>query len=192
MNKILVLLGFCLVFASETVNAQRHIVGTNHLDIQVGSVNEFHSNNRFFSAAFSRLSSRRTYWRIGGQYASVDLPVNTFGTAPAVVSAQTYQLQGMYFYTLFSLFNSSIYTNVGIGPFGGYERINNGDERINDAVSLVTKSPWIGGGRADVQLEAFLNSRWIITTNYAKSYTHGSSLSQWDDYFSLGLKVQLK
>ena len=190
MYKYVIFILFSLIFVNNEVEAQRHIMGSNHLEVQVGSVDQWRTHH-YYSFHYYSQNKQNWFWRIGAEMSRTSLEVPSIAPPVTMVSFERFLIKGNYYHTLFSLLNSGVYFNGGLGPLMGYERINEGSDYINEAVSLVTKSPWLAGGEATVQAEAFLNSRWILSLNYSKRLLHGSTLGQWDDTFGLGIKVQL-
>ena len=191
MRKYLILCIFGLAFVYTEGQAQRHIQGTNHIELQGGGVDDLTSQHYYGAFYYSHLVKRNRWWRIGVEGQQARLLVATIIPDLSLVPVASFYLTPSYFYTPLSLFNSGLYLNVGLGPVLGYERINGGNAQLNEAVSISTKSPWVAGGQASGQAEFFLNARCIITVNYSKRYLHGSSLDAWDNLMGLGLKFQL-
>ena len=191
MEKIIILIGFSLVFVINQGQAQRHITGTTHLEVQAGAVDNLTPDHYYGALHYYHQASRKFFWRAGIEASRSRIQVPSVVPAITSVPVESYLLKGSYFYTVMSLLNSSLYLNVGLSPLVGYEQINEGKSQINEAVSLQTKSPWVAGGQADVQVEVFLNSRWVCSINYGRRYLHGSSLGHWDDTLGLGLKFEL-
>ena len=145
MHKFFVLSFFSLVFVFSQANAQRHITGSKHLEVQAGAIDQWRTHH-YLSLHYYRQSKQNFFWRIGAEGSRTSLGVPSIIPAVTMVPVARYLLKANYYYTLFSMMNSSVYFNVGIGPLAGYEYINNDSDYINEAVRLRTKTPWVGGG----------------------------------------------
>lgn len=185
--RILLLIYAVLAFALfNTANAQVHMKGVNHLEINGGIYDSFQQPGYHAGIYFSRIKSNQWWWKIGFQ-----------GISELVVMQQIsipiakYLASGTYYYTPGSLFNHRLYFNAGLGALAGYESINKEEPQVNESIRISDESKAVLGLHLEVNAEIFLNSKFIFVLGYSKRAMINSDISLWDDVYLTGLKFYI-
>lgn len=159
-----------MLFATFNLSAQSHYSGQYSLGINGGiSDDGFYGNlnvqkligNNFFLG------------RIDANYASQDIDIKIVenGTVPYDI----YSFGAAIGYSLEEVIPHPLYVQFYAGPFGGYEKFNNGDNTFMGA-SYEDPSGVIYGGYVGTEIELVLFKNVSLTVNASQHYKINSDI----------------
>lgn len=163
--------------------AQRYIPKMSWMEVGAGSTEHL---GFYVQADYGFYTRKKHHWKFGAHYRQDNYPCNTFKVPVADLTAE-----GGFFLRLFSDRKKTVFVSAGLQGIFGYEWVNWGSKRLDDGTVIQDRDRIIYGGALGLEIEYFLNDRYVLLLHVREKCIGGSDIGLWHTEYGAGLKMML-
>ena len=178
-----ILLLLCAGLLPERAAAQRYIPKMSWMEVGAGGTEHL---GFYVQAQYGFYTRRKHHWKFGVNYRQDIYRCNTFKIPAADVTADA-----GFFLRLFSDRKKTFFLSAGLQGIFGYEWVNWGSHRLDDGTVIQDRDRIIYGGALGLEIEYFLNDRYVLLLHVREKCIGGSDIGLWHTEYGAGLKMML-
>lgn len=170
--------------ASLPAAAQRYLPGMRGVEVVGGLIER---NGYFLHGGYSWYTNTRNRW-VG----NVSYLQQNYSWEVGSIPLAEFTAEFGYYKLLFSDAGKSFFAAVGVAGLGGYETINWNTKRLPNGAIIINADKWLYGAAAAVELEYYLDDRYIFLGSIKQRVLGGSSVGMYHTLFGVGIKYILE
>lgn len=179
------LIALIAIFAgSLPAAAQRYLPGMRGVEVMGGLIER---DGYYVHGGYSWYTKSRNRWAGNVAY----LQQNYAWEAGRIPLAE-FTAEFGYYQLLLSDAGKSFFAAVGVAGLGGYETINWSAKRLPNGAIITNADRWLYGAAAAVELEYYLDDRYIFLASIKQRVLGGSSVGMYHTLFGIGIKYILE
>jgi hypothetical protein len=183
MRRLLVLSVLLSAFAA-VAHGQRYLAGMRGAQAMGGVIEG--GSGYYLHGGYSQYTRGKNRWACAAEYLQRNYGWETGDIPLAQVTAEF-----SYYKLLVSDASKSFFAAVGVSALAGYEAVNWGEAKLPNGAVLSNGSGWLYGAAAAVELEYYLDDRYIFLLTAKQRAAGGSSVGMFHTQFGVGIKYIL-
>ena len=183
---------FSIIMVTHFCYGQRHLEKSGMVEFSSGAIDQLSSpfgKDPAWAARIllGKIMNERWMWRTGVTYTD-----RTFSRHQYQIPVEQFLGTFAMHRVLWSPYTKSLFLSVAASAHVGYESVNRQDTRLDVATTIQSESGLLYGVGGRLLLEVFLSNRFALLLGAEKRWLPSSDISPFDDYYTLGLQINLE
>jgi hypothetical protein len=164
--------------------AQRYLPGMRGVEVMSGLIER---DGYYLHGGYSWYTKSKNRWAGGAAY----LQQNHRWETGSIPLAQ-FTVEFGFYKLLLCDAGKSFFAAVGVTALTGYETVNWNEKRLPNGAIIANADKWLYGAAAAVELEYYLDDRYIFLATAKQRMSGGSSVGRFHTLFGIGIKYILE
>jgi hypothetical protein len=167
-----------------SAEAQRYLPGMRGVQVMGGLIAR---DGYYLHGGYSWYTRHKNRWAGDAEYLQQNYTWET-GNIPLA----QFTVEFGFYKLLFSDQSKSFFTAVGLTALTGYETINWSKKALPNGAVITNADKWLYGATAAIELEYYLDDRYIFLATVKERMSGGSSVGMFHTQLGIGIKYILE
>jgi hypothetical protein len=175
------LLALCALPAA----GQRYLAGMRGVQAMGGLIER--GSGYYLHGGYSWYTREKNRWAGGAEYLQ-----RSYGWEAGSIPLAQLTAEFGYYKLLLSDAGKSFFAAAGISALTGYEAVNWNEKQLPDGAVIASGSGWLYGAAAALEIEYYLDDRYIFLATVKQRMSGGSSVGMFHTQLGVGIKYILE